>query len=147
MDKSAIQREQLLAPCGMDCGVCSAYLAYANQIPRKRGEVIHCEGCRARAKRCAYLKGHCARLATGQIRFCFECPQYPCERLKHLDRRYRGRYGMSLIENLELIKNSGTRALIARQQARFGCPTCGQLRSVHNQKCFACEKALAPKSG
>lgn len=147
MNKLAIQRAQLLAPCGMDCGVCSAYLAYANQIPRKRGEVIHCEGCRARGKHCAYLKGHCVRLASGQVNFCFECPKYPCERLKHLDERYRKRYTMSLIENLELIKKAGVQALIENQQARYNCPTCGQLRSVHNQRCFACEKALSLRSG
>jgi hypothetical protein len=46
---------------------------------------------------------------------------------------------MSLIESLDLIRQAGVRALIDRQQARFGCDRCGGLRSVHNGKCYACD--------
>ncbi len=132
-------RVELLAPCGMDCAVCSGYLAFAHGIPRKRGAITHCAGCRARNKQCAWLKGNCAKLRNNRIRFCFECVDFPCARLAHLDARYRRDYGMSLIENLELIRDAGVQALIDRQQKRFGCARCGQLRSVHNRKCFACE--------
>jgi hypothetical protein len=123
----------------MDCGVSSAYLAFANNLPRKRSAITHCAGCRIRRKQCAYLKGHCSRLATGEVNFCWECPGYPCERLKHLDARYRTRFGMSLIGNLDLIKRAGVQALIEQQRIRFGCPACGRLRSVHNRRCCVCE--------
>lgn len=142
MGDDQARRTQLIAPCGMDCGVCGAYLAYSHDVPRKRGATIHCTGCRARRKRCAYLKGHCPPLANGDVNFCFECADYACERLQHLDSRYRGRYGMSLIENLDLVRDAGIHALIEHQQARFGCPRCGHLRSVHNQKCYACEDVV-----
>jgi hypothetical protein len=29
----------LIVPCGMNCGICSAYLAYSRNIPRKRGKL------------------------------------------------------------------------------------------------------------
>ena len=133
-------RRLLVAPCGMDCAVCSGYLAFANAVPRRRGAISHCAGCRIRGKRCAYLKGHCRRLALGRVEFCYECPEFPCARLRHLDERYARTYGMSLIGNLELIRDAGFAAFAARQRSLFGCPACGALRSVHNGQCFACER-------
>lgn len=141
------QRANLVAPCGMDCGVCSAYLAYVNHLPTKRAAITHCPGCRIRPKHCAYLKGHCVPLSQGEVGFCFECADYPCAHLRHIDRRYRTTYGMSFLENLDVIQSSGIDAFIAHQQLRYACPHCGELRSVHNGKCFACESVLHWRKG
>lgn len=121
-DMNQNQRAQLIAPCGMDCAVCSSYLAYSHHIPRKRGAISHCAGCRARLKMCAYLKGHCARLANEEVEFCFECSDYPCERLLHLDLRYRTKYGMSLLENLESVRKRGCPGLREGAGGAFGLP-------------------------
>jgi len=146
MSGERTQRAQLIAPCGMDCGVCGAYLAYSNGVPRKRGAILHCVGGRARGKQCAYLKDHCAAIKTGEVQFCYEWAEYPCERLRVLDSRYRKRYGMSLIENLDLIREASVQALIERQQVRYGCAACGQLRSVHNGRCYVCETVTSWKT-
>jgi len=74
--------KELIAPCGMNCGICSAYLAYKNNISRK--VVSNCMGCRARNKQCAFLKKKCRddlKLLKGEIEFCFECGYFPCENL------------------------------------------------------------------
>ncbi len=63
-------KEDLIAPCGMNCAVCSSYLAYSKGIPQKRGAISHCAGCRPRNKQCAYLKGHCDQISKGLLRFC-----------------------------------------------------------------------------
>ena len=131
--------EKLIAPCGMNCALCSAYLAYTHQIPRKRGEIYHCEGCRPRDKRCAYLKRHCAPLSNGSVRFCYECKDFPCVRLKHLDARYRKEYGMSFIENLEVIRDKGLNQFLKDQQNKYSCSKCGDWISIHNRKCFECD--------
>jgi len=143
---NAAERIRLLAPCGMDCAVCSAYLAQAHGIPKKRGAISHCLGCRARPKQCACLKGRCRRLATGRVDYCFECPDYPCERLGRIDRRHRTTYGMSFLENLAVIRQHGAEAFVRFQQSRFGCPQCGGLRSVHNRKCFVCDPVRSWRS-
>ena len=129
-----------LAPCGMDCSVCSAYLAFLNGIPRKRGHITHCIGCRPRNKQCAYIKGPCDLLRESKIEFCFQCPVYPCARLRHIDERYRRNYGMSMIQNLEEIRASGVQAFMREQQKKHGCAACGGMISVHNKKCFACDR-------
>ena len=131
---------ELIAPCGMDCSACSFYLAFINGIPKKRGSICHCSGCRPRNKQCAYLKGQCELLPKNKIDFCFECDRYPCERLRKLDQRYRRCYGVSPIENLEVIRAKGVEFFLRQQRKRHGCPHCGGMISVHNKQCFACDK-------
>jgi hypothetical protein len=138
MDKSGFSHE-LVAPCGMNCGICSGYLAYSRNIPKKRGKIVHCIGCRPRDKQCAYLKGRCAELRDGKVRYCFECKDFPCERLKHLDERYRKNYNMSMIENLEMIKEVGIKKFLENERKRWRCPKCGGVICVHNGKCYDCE--------
>jgi hypothetical protein len=96
----------LIAPCGMNCALCSGYLALKNDLRSKGIRMINCTGCRTRNKDCAFLKGHCSKLSKGELIFCFECTSFPCDRLKTIDKRYRARYRMSMIENLNLIKEN-----------------------------------------
>ncbi|MFA6000865.1 MAG: DUF3795 domain-containing protein [Thermoleophilia bacterium] len=137
--------EDLIAPCGMYCAICSGYLAYLNQIPRKRGKISHCKGCRARDKKCAWLKGDCELLAKGKVRYCFECPDFPCGHLQHIDARYRRNFGMSMIENLETIRDRGVKAFLREQKARFTCSRCQGLISVHSGKCYVCDDIISWK--
>lgn len=139
-------RHELLAPCGMDCSSCSFYLAYLNDIPKKRGRISHCIGCRPRNKQCAYLKGQCDLLPKNKIEFCFQCDKYPCDRLRRFDQRYRRTYGASPIENLEEIRRNGPVAFMRNQQKRNQCAKCGGMISIHNSKCFACDQIISWKA-
>ena len=78
------------------------------------------------------------RLGNGLVRFCYECPDYPCHLLKHLDKRYRTYYHMSMIENLEYIRESGVVSFLAREAAKWRCPECGGVICCHNGICFSC---------
>lgn len=51
--------------------------------------------------------------------FCFECDSFPCNSLKHLDRRYRTRYTLSPIANLEFIRDNGLDAFLQHQRERW----------------------------
>ena len=108
-------RRELIAPCGMDCSICSGYLAYAHNIPKERGKVTWCIGCRPRNKQCAFIKRDCKLLREDKIDFCFECRKYPCEKLKRMDKKYTEKYGMSFVENLDFIK-------VNRCSAYSSCP-------------------------
>lgn len=131
---------ELVAPCGMNCGVCKAYLAYSRGVPKERGKTTHCSGCVPRQKKC-YIKRGCEQLSKSKIRFCFECERMPCKNLNRLDSRYRTRYGMSMVENLKEIKAKGMPAFLRTQEARFACPKCGDVLSVHDGKCYACGRS------
>jgi hypothetical protein len=48
-----------------------------------------------------------------------KCSEYPCQRLKGLDNRYKTKYGMSMIENLENLKTKGVREFIRQEKKRW----------------------------
>ena len=130
---------KLIGPCGMYCGLCSSYLAYQHQVPRQRGKFSHCAGCRPRDKHCAWLKERCELLKDHKVQYCYECPSYPCTQLEHLSARYRTKYGLDFLQNLDLIQAQGEEALLHSLNIRFACEHCGSLRSIHSGKCFACD--------
>jgi hypothetical protein len=135
-----IQREftpELIAPCGMNCGVCKAYLAYSRGVPKQKGKVTHCAGCLPRGKNC-FIKRGCKKLRGNRVRFCFECESMPCKNLDRIDRRYRERYGASLIENLRMIEERGVEEFLRTQREKYECPECGDVVSIHDGKCYAC---------
>lgn len=123
----------LIAPCGMNCGVCMAYLRDRNKCPGCHGEnatkPVSCTRC---------IIVNCEVIKTNQSGFCFECPKYPCLRLKQLDKRYRTKYAMSMIENLEYIHENGLRSFSLKEKKRWRCSKCGGVICVHRGYCFNC---------
>lgn len=123
----------LIAPCGMNCRLCSAYTRSLNPCPGCRSD----DSPKPKTRSGCRIK-NCANLKSGRARFCFSCGDFPCERLKHLDKRYRTKYGMSMIENLELIKSSGVREFVRREKRKWACPSCGEILCVHLECCNNC---------
>jgi len=71
-------------------------------------------------------------------KYCFNCKDYPCYRLKQLDKRYRTKYNMSMIENLNYINKNGIRKFIIKE--KWKCPTCNSYICVHRGFCLNCKK-------
>ncbi len=78
-------------------------------------------------------------MANAGVEYCFSCDSFPCARLNHLDKRYRARYGMSMIENLENMRRLGIRHFIRNEKERWNCPECGEIICVHQPQCLSCE--------
>ncbi len=122
-----------IAPCGMNCGLCISYTRKKNP----------CHGClgndllKPNQRRVCIIK-RCENLNTIEKRYCSYCGEYPCLRLTKLDKRYKGKYGMSMLENLKTIKEEGITTFIKRQQKRWTCPNCLHLFSVHRETCMNC---------
>jgi len=128
---------ELIAPCGMNCALCKGYIAYTHGIPRVRGKVTYCAGCVPRAKNC-FIKRNCSKLTKHEIQSCSECDVMPCANLEHLDKRYREHYGMSMVENLKMIKAKGMDEFLKSQEETHRCPICGDAVCVHDAKCYGC---------
>jgi hypothetical protein len=120
-----------IAPCGMNCRLCIGYLRDKNK----------CDGCLTPNTKCG-------RSCT--LRFCdkrhgkycdHSCPSFPCLRLRNLDKRYRAKYGMSMLDNLGQIEELGIRQFVRNENARWACPTCGELICVHRPQCLNCGTA------
>ena len=136
--KSNSISEELIAPCGMNCAICSKYLSYINDLNRSQ-----CGGCRTGKDSCSYLFDKCTGINNSSKRdavFCFECDQYPCKQIDRMDDRYRKNYRMSVKDNLENIRKMGTAEFANEQYRKYRCSTCGGLISIHNRKCFKCDE-------
>jgi len=130
--------ETLIAPCGMNCGICSGYLAFKHNVKDKAIRMPYCIGCRPRHKKCAFLKKGCDLLLNGQLEYCYQCDDFPCKRLCHLDTRYQTLFRMSMVENLEYIKDNGIEKFLEEEEERWKCPQCGATICCHNGICFNC---------
>lgn len=123
---------ELVAPCGINCRVCYAFLRTKNK----------CSGCRIEGNkpgsciRCVII--NCQNLKETESGFCSECPVYPCKRLKQLDRRYRLKYKTSLMANLENIRATGISVFLASDKERWRCKTCGDIVCIHSGECVKC---------
>lgn len=137
MGTQSLTPSGLIAPCGMNCGICMAHLREKNKCPGCRAfdknEPVSIAKCRI--KNCNELKGK-------NLKFCYSCKEFPCEKMKHLDKRYRTRYHMSMIENLENIKKSGIREFIRNEKVRWTCPECGGTICVHKGYCYSCHREI-----
>jgi hypothetical protein len=89
----------------------------------------YCLECRI--KNCEYLK-------ESESGFCYECSQFPCKRLKQLDKRYRTKYHMSMIENLDYIKQYGLEEFAKKEDLRWRCTSCHGQLSAHRENCLEC---------
>ncbi len=128
---------ELIAPCGMNCSVCSRYLARQYDVKRKGVITPYCTGCRSRAKKCAFQK-RCELLRNNKVRFCYECSSFPCRNLERIDARYRKHYHTSVIENLTFIQQHSLAAFVERENARWRCVQCGAALCCHNGICYRC---------
>jgi len=140
MNTKLSMKSSLIAPCGMNCGICMAYLREKNKCPGCRGIDINKPVTRAKCK----IK-NCKELDKNNLKFCFKCNKFACERMKHLDKRYRTKYNMSMIENLENIKKFGIRQFVKNEKIRWACSQCAGTICVHRGYCSNCGKQKTSK--
>jgi len=126
--------KSMIAPCGMNCGTCIAYLRPKNK----------CVGCRIQSldkskTRMRCIVKNCQYLSETASKYCGECQHFPCKRIKQLDNRYQTKYRTSFIENLRIIQEKGIDSFLEFESKRRTCPSCGSVISVHRDKCLVCE--------
>ena len=128
----------LIARCGLYCGTCRAYLLLKKDLFEEKGYKQGCKGCKIRNKNCAFLKKKCTPLRKGEYEYCSECEEMPCPNLKKLNDGYEKRYGVSLVANLERLREVGEEKWIKEQIEFYKCPECGGDICVHDDECYDC---------
>lgn len=122
---------KMLAPCGVNCIACSAYLNKKNPCPgcRASNEEHKRKSCQNCAKKnCAFEQG---------LEWCFECGQFPCSRIKNLNKRYTKDYNIDLVQN-GLDAREDMELFMWEQRKRFTCRYCGGIIDQHRKKCSEC---------
>lgn len=121
-----------LAPCGVICDLCAGFQRKKDKCTgclNPGYKPYHCTVCSI--KFCAEKKGNPELL-------CYVCAKFPCRRLKDLDKRYISKYGESLVQNLNEIKETGMQPFIDVEKEKWTCKHCGQLLCVHREVCLHC---------
>ena len=121
-----------IAPCGLICDLCLGAQRTKNICPGcniKGNKPNYCTRCII--KNCEEKKGNNQLL-------CYKCRKYPCRRLKMLEKRYKTKYGESLIENFMRIKTSGIRVFVKEADKEWRCQECGEYLCVHRAVCLHC---------
>lgn len=138
--KNNLFTNDLIAPCGMNCAVCIAHLRTKNRCPGCHGldslKPHHCVQCRIK---------NCPELRRSKSGFCFDCSIFPCTRLRQLDTRYKTKYGMSMIDNLQAIQKIGITKFLKKETKRWSCSQCGSIVSVHRPECLECGETRCNK--
>jgi hypothetical protein len=123
----------LIAPCGINCRICRAFTRDKKSCPGCRGDDI------LKSSSCVTCKiKNCEKIITGGIEYCFKCGEFPCTRLTHLDKRYRTKYGTSMIENLANINKIGIIDFVKSENEKWACPVCGVMICMHKPQCLLC---------
>ncbi len=132
-------KSQYIAPCGMNCALCIGFIRERNKChgcnEHDQSKPEYCRSCKV----VVCEKRKALPLGPGEVvALCYDCPDLPCARIKQLDKRYRARYWMSMMENLAYIKEHGMVAFLAREEKRWKCTSCGETLSVHRTECLQC---------
>lgn len=144
--------------CGLYCGTCPQYLA-----PREKDleqlrkiseqsslpiERIRCDGCLSDrvfppCEECRHGFRGCA--AQREITWCFQCPDFPCQRLKEFVPVHVVN-GIShhehVIEDLQYMKEHGVEKWVEEQHTAGSCPQCGKMAYWFVRECPGCQARL-----
>lgn len=137
----------LLAPCGLYCGVCAVYIAHRDNNEKFKQrlapvygvevEDVHCDGCLSKEpfayckvcpiKSCAEEKGY---------EGCHQCAEFPCSIIEAFPLPVGKKVIMRAIPQW---REMGTEKWVAAEEARYHCPECGNTLFRGAQRCRACE--------
>lgn len=124
--------KESIAPCGVICDICIGFQRTKNKCVGCNSignKPYHCRVCNI--KLCPEKNGN-------EQSLCHECNKFPCRRIKDLNKRYVLKYGESLIENLQSVKDIGAEEFIEIQKEKWKCKECGLLLCVHRDECVHC---------
>lgn len=144
-----IQKE-LLAPCGLYCGVCAIRIAHRdnNQKFKERlapvygvqPEGICCQGClssevfayciKCPIRSCAQEKGYDG---------CHECPEFPCEHIE----KFPVPVGKKVIlRSIPQRRSMGIEKWVYEEEKRYHCPSCGTPLFRGAKRCNQCKETV-----
>ena len=148
----------LAAICGIYCGTCPAYLAPRNgdveqiqAVAELHGidpDQVACDGCLSArvmepCRVCHHGFRSCA--ANHHVTWCFECAEFPCERLAAF-RDVHVKNGIShherVVEHLMFMKTHGVGSWLDSQADSGRCSACGATNYWFSQTCVACGASI-----
>ena len=113
----------MIAPCGLDCSICSQAQKAENPCPGCNGpDENKPDFC---AHRCGIIL--CQKRKDNGWIFCDVCPDFPCADVMEKEDRYTSAYPLreSPLENLRMIREEGLDAFLELERKTWTCADCG----------------------
>lgn len=144
--------KNLLAPCGLYCGVCSIHIADRDNNVKfkkilvdlykpmtKSADDIKCAGCLAEREENIFL--YCKTcpirdcVKSKSFDGCYQCDDFPC---KYID-RFPIPVGKKVIMRaIPRWKEIGTEKWVEEEEKRYKCPDCGNSLFRGAKRCNKC---------
>lgn len=121
-------RENVLAPCGINCILCEKF-----ENP--------CSGClrgddgKSKASLKCKIK---ACYDKKNFKYCGRCSEFPCTLIKKHSKKYIKRYDYNTLDSAKRIKNMGIGKIIQQDIENWTCPECGNIIQFQTKKCSSC---------
>ncbi len=144
-------KKELMAPCGLYCGVCAVYIAHRDEnlkfkkalLPiykafAKTVDDIACTGCLSDGvvfpvcrhcpiKECALEKG---------LDGCHQCDEWPCKYIENFPLAV----GKKVIHRtIPVWRKLGDEEFVRQEEERYHCPECGNTLFRGAKRCNQCK--------
>jgi len=145
-------KEELLAPCGLYCGVCRIYLAHKdndlefkkeilpalNSFGAKSIDDIACTGCLSNGVVFTFCRTCSVKdcIKDKRIEVCHQCNEFPCNIITTwpdaLDKKV-------MLRSIPARRDLRTEKWVEAEEERYQCPKCGNPLFLGAKKCNKCE--------
>jgi hypothetical protein len=140
-------KKELLAPCGLYCGVCGILLATreGNEKFKEKlagvynlpPEQITCEGCLSE-KPFAYCQVCNIKACTRERGYegCHQCADFPCAAIDSFPMPVGKKV---ILRTIPAWRELGTEAWVEAEEKRYHCPNCGYELFRGAKRCRKCQ--------
>lgn len=144
-------KKELLAPCGLYCGVCSIYIAHRDNnlkfkeklLPVYRAFAksvndIACTGCLSDGivfpvcRVCSIKKCCNDKVIEG----CHQCDEFPCKFINNFPIPVGKKV---ILRTIPFWRENGTEDFVEQEEKRYRCPNCGNQLFRGSKHCNKCK--------
>jgi len=142
--------KDLLAPCGLYCGVCSIYIAHRDNNQKFKEKLmkvykpfvkgvneIACMGCLSEGVvfpvcRVCSIKKCCT---AKEIEGCYQCEEFPCKYIENFPIEVGKRV---IMRTIPAWREIGTEKYVEEEERRYHCPNCDNQLFRGAKRCNKC---------
>jgi hypothetical protein len=145
-----MKNQELLAPCGLYCGVCGVLMAHRDNNTKFKEklstvygclpEEIVCRGCLS-DERFKYCQTCPIRSCVQERSYegCHECTDFPCALIENFPLPVGKRV---ILRAIPTRRELGTAQWVKEEEKRYICPHCGHPAFRGAKRCRSCREAV-----